>query len=127
MVTVTERPRSRPRRGSEIGGRLDAAGWGAFFLWVGYALLAEISIGWGLFGVGVITLLGQAARRAFAVPVEGFWLLVGIAFLVGGLWNVLAVDIPLAPVVMLVIGAILVLGALLRSGEGDERGEPREY
>src|SRR5690348_6079792 len=36
--------------------KLSAAGWGAFFIWMGIAFLTNISWGAGLLGVGVIVL-----------------------------------------------------------------------
>lgn len=120
MVTTMEQSESRSRtHDRNMARRLDAASWGLFFLWVGFALLAGISIGVGLLGIGAVTLLGQAARKAFGVPLEGFWILVGLAFVIGGLWIVYAVEVPLAPVLLLVVGAVLVLGAVLKRGGGD--------
>ena len=79
-----------------------------------------ISIGVGLVGIGVITLLTQAVRKLFELPLEGFWVLVGLGFMIGGLWNVYAVDIPLAPVLLFGLGVALLGAAVLKGRWGDE-------
>ena len=44
------------------------------------------------------------------VPVEGFWILVGLGFAVAGSWQWFDVGRPLAPVVLIGIGVALLLG-----------------
>ncbi len=46
--------------------KLDAIGWGLFFIWKGAALIADVGWGVGLLGVGIITLGAQAARKTSA-------------------------------------------------------------
>ena len=48
----------------DISKKLEATGWGLFFIWIGIAFLANFDFGLGLLGVGIITLGGQAARKA---------------------------------------------------------------
>ena len=103
----------------ELARKLDAAGWGLFFIWIGIAALA--SVGWGvtLLGVGVITLGGQLARKHSGFSVEGFWLFVGLLFVTSGLWTALglgraAKPWALVPIVCIVAGAALLFSALLR-------------
>ena len=89
--------------------KYDAAGWALFFIWVGIAWLADFSLGVGLLGVAAITLGMQAIRKASGVPVEGFWVLVGIGFAVAGLWQWLDIQLPLAPLVLIGAGIALFL------------------
>jgi hypothetical protein len=96
----------------EIPRRLDAGTWGLFFVWVGIALAAELGWGIGLLGVGLITLAGQAARKYFGSGVEGFWLVVGILFVVGGVWEVLDVRFSAAPMVLIIAGIALLVSAM---------------
>lgn len=115
MVTTAQRPDAPPQRDVyAVAKRIDTASWGIFFLWMGYALLAGISIGLGFLGVGLIALVTQGVRKALGLSVEGFWVLVGFAFVVGGLWKLLALDLPLAPFALLGVGALLVAGAVVR-------------
>lgn len=92
--------------------KLDAAAWGLFFVWVGVALIANIGWGLGLLGVGVITLGGQLARRSFGLTVEGFWVVAGLLFVLGGVWELLGIEYSLVPIVSIVAGVALLLSAL---------------
>lgn len=87
--------------------KFEAAGWALFFIWVGIAWLADMGLGVGLLGVAAITLGMQAIRRVAGVPVEGFWVLVGLGFAVAGLWQWLGVQKPLAPFVLIALGVAL--------------------
>ena len=91
--------------------KLDAAGWGLFFIWVGIAFLANFGVGVGLLGVGVITLGGQAARKYFNLKLEGFWVVVGLVFVVGSLWELFEAKIGLVPVLLIVAGLALLISA----------------
>jgi len=93
--------------------KLAAVGWGLFFLWVGLALLTGVPTGAGLFVVGVITLGIQVARTSFGLALEGFWLLVGILFVLGGLGAAFQVNVPIVPLVLVGAG-LLLLSSVLR-------------
>jgi hypothetical protein len=102
--------------------KLDAAAWGLFFVWVGVALLANIGWGLGFLGVGVITLGGQLARKYFNLGVEGFWVVVGLLFVLGGVWEFLGIQFSLVPLVLIVAGVALLLSAMPRlSASGSRR------
>jgi len=94
--------------------KLDAAGWGLFFIWVGAALLLDLSWGVGLLGVAVIILLGQAARKYFGLALEGFWMVVGLLFLAGGFWEMYQVEVDLVPILLIIAGAALLLSLFRR-------------
>lgn len=47
----------------EVERKLDALGWGLFFIWIGVAILADVGWGMGLIGVGLIILGALAARE----------------------------------------------------------------
>jgi len=97
-------------------GRYDAAGWAIFFIWVGVAWLADVGIGVGLLGVAAITLGMQGLRKVRRVPVERFWVLVGIGFAIAGFWQWLDIQKPLAPFILIGAGVgLLVWKTLPRS------------
>ena len=97
-----------------MGKKLDAAGWGLFFIWVGAALLLDLSWGVGLLGAVVIVLLGQAARKYFGLALEGFWIVVGLLFLLGGIWELYKVEVGLVPILLIVAGAALLISIFRR-------------
>lgn len=90
--------------------RLDSIGWGLFLVWVGFAFLVDMGWGWGLLGVAAI-ILGEIAYRWNAgLKIEGFWLVVGIMFLAGGLWELFQVPLPLAPILIIFCGGAVLWG-----------------
>lgn len=94
--------------------KIDALGWGAFFIWLGIVLLYEIGSGVALLGIGIIIWGGQLARLASSLDLEGFWAVVGSGFLLGGVWQLVETDLPLGPVVLILAGLAVILTALLR-------------
>ena len=86
-------------------------GWGAFFVWIGIVLLTDVHVGWALAVVGIITLGGQASRVAFGLRTEGFWLVVGTCFLLGGIWELAEAQIPLFPILLIACGLAVILGS----------------
>jgi hypothetical protein len=69
----------------EIASNLDTVGWGAFFVWVGIAFLADVGWGPGLFGVAIIMFAVQAGRKYFDLRVEWFALLLAAVLAVSGI------------------------------------------
>lgn len=98
--------------------KLEAAGWGLFFIWIGLALLLNVGWGVGLIGVGIIILGAQASRRYLALKLDGFWVVVGFLFVVGGVWELFNVQLALVPLLCIVAGVALLASAL--------RGGPRD-
>lgn len=97
---------------SPDAGRLGTIGWGLFVIWVGVAMLAEFGVGTTLLGIGVITLAIQAARISRGLALEGFWVVVGLLFVIGGVWQLMAVDLPLVPILLIGAGVALLLTSL---------------
>jgi hypothetical protein len=91
---------------------LEVAGWALFFIWIGISFLAKFHIGVGLVGIALITLGGQIARKFYGLKLEGFWVIVGLLFLLGGIWELFTPKIPLVPILLIVAGAVL-LGSIL--------------
>jgi len=84
------------------GTKLDTVGWSLFFIWVGIAWIADFGTGIGLLGVAAITLTMQLVRKLQGLRVEVFWVVVGTAFGIGGLWEIFDVQTPLAPLVLII-------------------------
>ncbi len=114
-MSITETGQGNTRA---LVNKLDAVGWGLFLIWVGTAFLANVGWAVGLLGVGVIAIGAQLARKYFGIRIEWFGLMMGIAFVVCGAWELLKIhaSIPggLAPTLCVVAGIIILLSALLR-------------
>jgi len=95
----------------------DTIGWALFFIWVGVAWLMGFGFGYGLLGVGILTLGMQAARWIFGVTVEGFWVVIGLAFFVGGFWELWNIQIPLVPIILIAVGLALLFWHVTRTGK----------
>ena len=93
--------------------KLEAAAWGLFFIWMGIAVFGHVGWGAGLIGAGIITLGAQAARKYFALKLEGFWIAVGFLFVVGGVWKLFNVDLRFMPILCIVVGVALVVSGLV--------------
>ena len=111
-VVETEAPSSGTTNG--MSKRLDAMGWGLFFVWVGASLLLDLSWGVGLIGVAVVIFLGQAARNYYRLRLEKFWVVVGVLFLLGGIWELYQVQVGLVPILLIVAGSALLLSLFRR-------------
>lgn len=96
--------------------QLDAGAWGVFLLWIGVWLLAQLSWGVGLFGVGAIILGAQLVRRLIGLRFDGFWLVVGGLFVLAGAWRLapFGISISLVPTLCILAGIGLVAWALAR-------------
>lgn len=93
--------------------KLEGLAWGLFFIWIGIALLANLGWGIALLGVGILVLCGQIARKCMALEFETFWLIVGVFFVMGGVWVLVDVRVSLIPIFCIVAGAVLLVSALV--------------
>lgn len=103
--------------------KLDAAGWGLFFIWIGIALFAHVGWGAGLLGVGIIILGTQVARKYFGLKLEGFWFAVGSLFVLGGVWELFHVRLELGPILCIVAGVALLVSVLLARARNESSGK----
>lgn len=100
----------------EVAQTISAVGWGAFFVWIGIVMMADVPPGWALVVIGMVTLAGQAARIAFGLAREGFWLTVGGLFLVGGIWQLFDVQLQLVPALLIGCGLAVILARIWPDG-----------
>jgi hypothetical protein len=89
----------------QLEGKLSGAGWGLFIIWIGIAFLAGFQTWLTLIGIGIITLGMQLIRKASGLGTEGFWLVIGLLFLIGGIWDFSGTTLPLLPILLIVAGA----------------------
>lgn len=104
-------------RSHSLERKLEAGSWGLFFMWVGLGLLLPVGEAIWFLGVAVIVLGTQGLASRWQLKVEGFWVVVGLCFLLGGVWELFDVTVSIVPILMLLVGAILFIGAL-RPGRG---------
>lgn len=94
---------------SDLDKRLSTVGWALFFIWVGIAFLMKFDFSIGLFGIGVLTLGVQIARLVVKLKLEGFWVVIGILFVIGGLFGMLETKFPLVPILLILAGVVLLV------------------
>jgi hypothetical protein len=63
--------------------------------------------GWFLLGVGIIALTAQIVRWLLNMKIEIFWAACGVVLVAGGLWTLLNLPWPLAPVLLILLGLAL--------------------
>jgi hypothetical protein len=100
---------SKQAEGSPLPRKLDAVGWALFLIWIGIVLLAKTSSSVALVGIGIIILGVQVARVFLKLSLEGFWFVVGLLFLVGGIWQMVGARFPLVPILLIVAGVALLV------------------
>ena len=67
---------------------------------------------WFLVGVGVFILGAQICRWQMSLKVDGFGVASGVIFLAGGVWELLALQWPLAPILLILLGGYLLRKAV---------------
>ena len=96
--------------------RMEEIGWALFLILIGGLwLLPEGSLPsytW-LLGAGVIMLGVNLARYFAGIKMSGFTILLGVVALLAGASGVLAIQVPIFPALLIVIGIALFLRALL--------------
>ncbi len=100
--------------GTEKSEKIGSVAWAGFFIWVGTVILANLPWGWFLLGVGIIILAGQIARWLLGMEIENFWAACGAVFLAGGLWTLLNLPWPLAPILLILLGVLLLAKAVMK-------------
>lgn len=111
MATVQQPPMIGGREHSHR--QLSAVAWGLLFVWVGIAALFNVGWGYGLIGVGVIILASQVAHMVLGeFRIDVFSTVVGLIFLLGGIWALFSIQVGLVPILCIVAGVALMLSAL---------------
>ncbi len=101
---------SRP----DMAARLDQIGWGVFLVMIGVIwLLPAVPAGTWLIGTGVLLLALNAIRVRIGIPWSGISVALGVLALVAGLGDLTGIKLPLFPICLLLVGAILILRPLV--------------
>ena len=92
--------------------RLEGIGWGLFLIMIGGILLVpneQVPEGTWLIGAGLIMLGLNLARYLNGIRMSGFTIVLGILALASGLSDFAGVDLPLFPILLILIGASILL------------------
>ncbi len=103
---------------------LEAFGWAAIFIWWGVVeLLNFLPTGTGAVGFGLILIGLNATRALNGIPMSGFTTTLGIlALVLGGLelagpFLHLSFELPIVPILLIVLGVVVLAGELAGHGE----------
>jgi cytosine/uracil/thiamine/allantoin permease len=100
----------------ELNRRLETISWGLFLIMLGgFALLPSVKEGTWLIGAGVIMLGLNAVRLVLGIRTSGFTVILGTVALLSGIGSVYGVDIPVGPLLIILIGLAIIVRALDRS------------
>ena len=98
---------------SSLDHRLDALGWGIFFLMTGMLMLIPgLPEGTWLVGLGVLLLGLAGVRRALALPLEWFGPILGGCALLAGLATIAGVYVPVFALFLVACGLALIARVL---------------
>lgn len=99
----------------ELERRLDSVGWGLLFLLVGVLALPNGTAEYA-FAAGIgATMLGlNVVRVLLAVPVRWFSIILGAAFLAGGIGALAGLHMDIFVLFFVVAGAVTIVGAILK-------------
>lgn len=107
-------------KAKSLSERIDAVGWALFFIMIGVLLLVPEGripeTAW-LVGAGLIMLGGNAARRIFGIKMEGCTLGLGIIAVLFGISGFFGANVPVFPILLILIGANIILRPLFRKNK----------
>lgn len=99
----------------DLDSRLDAVGWGLFFVMSGVVLLVPgLPDGTWLMGVGAILVGFSAARSLLGLPVSGFATILGIVLVASGMGTIAGLAVPWFSLLLVLCGLALVVSELVR-------------
>ena len=113
MENLKDKAQGSGSRGRRDGiKRITTIGWGLFFIWLGFVLMIKAGSGLILLGVGLISLGMQVARKYSGYDSDGFWIVVGILFVIVGIWEMFDIKLPLMSVFLMVVGGAFLVSAV---------------
>lgn len=97
----------------DLDRRLERAGWALFLIMIGgLMLLPSVPGGTWLVGAGLIMLGLNLARYVNGIPISTFTAVVGSLAVLVGLADFAGIDLPLLPIILILIGANLIFRSL---------------
>lgn len=99
-------------RAEAFNKRLEMIGWGLFLIMIGGLGLVPdqyVPEGLWLIGTGFIMLGINAARYFYHLPLSWFTIILGLLALASGTSDMLGIDLPVFPILLILIGAHILL------------------
>ncbi len=112
-VAVKKSAPSAAEKNNDLVSKLDAIGWGLFLIWLGIVLLARAQASVALLGIGIIMLGVQLSRMVLNLHLERFWLVAGLLFIVGALWQLADPGVSVVSILLIAAGLALILTRFL--------------
>ena len=112
MTTTTNDDTTR----AAISDRVDTIGWGLLFVAIGaVSLMPAMPDGAWLIAAGIVLLGASAVRAWMGLGAYGTTIVVGVVALSAGIFTVAGLTTEVGPLVLIVLGLALVVGAVYRS------------
>ena len=89
--------------------RIEGISLALFFIWIGISWIFNFHQSVSLIGIAVIIFGAQVARILTGSKLQGFWLFVGVVFLLSGLVHLLKTRIDLVPIFFIAIGILMLM------------------
>lgn len=105
-----ERPQDPEK--AALNKRLETIAWGLFLIMLGCRFFIpseQVNEGWWSVGVGIILLGLNAARYFNGLRMSGFTIVLGIIALLTGIGELAGLDLPVLPILLILLGANLLL------------------
>jgi hypothetical protein len=118
MTSMSFNPVDKGENRAAMERFLDDVGWAALLITVGALWLVPAEQwphGTWMMAVGFILLVLSVARYMLRVHVSGFVLCAGIVELLAGIGAAFAIDLPIFPIALVVIGVCLLLGSFRKN------------
>jgi hypothetical protein len=101
--------------------RLDSIGWALFLIMIGGLWLAPegaVPDGTWLVGTGLIILGLTIVRHIKHLGISAFWIIIGILALGSGISDICGVELPVFPILVILLGAGIILEPLIKKMRG---------
>jgi hypothetical protein len=99
-------------RKQDLNKRLETVSWGLFLIMIGgLAFVKAVPEGTWLIGAGLIMLGLNAVRLVLGIRASWFTLILGTIALLSGLGSVYGIDIPVWPLLIILIGLAIIVRA----------------
>ncbi len=116
MTTTTNEATTR----AAISDRVDTIGWGLLFVAIGaVSLMPAMPDGAWLIAAGIVLLGASVVRAWMGLGAYGTTIVVGVVALSAGIFTIAGLTTEVGPLVLIVLGLALVVGALHRSQRSD--------